>query len=210
MRLLNRLVRRTEPDVADPPWLVVGLSNPGAQYAATRHNVGAEALDRLVDSLGGRLANHRRCRAEVVEGRLGTPGHASTRIVAARSRSFMNDSGGPVACLMGFYRVPVDQLVVLHDELDLPLGGLRVKRGGGDNGHNGLRSIRQSLGTGEFLRVRIGIGRPPGRMDPADFVLRPFAASEREEVEIVSREAAEAVDVLVRDGLAAAQNAFNR
>jgi PTH1 family peptidyl-tRNA hydrolase len=109
-----------------------------------------------------------------------------------------------------FYRVPLDQLVVIHDELDLPLGGLRIKQGGGDNGHNGLRSLRRSLGTGDFHRIRLGIGRPPGRQDPADFVLRPFAGSERTEVDLLCVEAAEAVEVLVREGLAAAQNRFNR
>ena len=122
----------------------------------------------------------------------------------------MNESGGPVACLMDFYKVPVDQLVVLHDELDLPLGGLRLKQGGGDNGHNGLRSIRRSLGTGDFYRVRLGIGRPPGRQDPADFVLRPFAGSEQPEVELLLADAVDAVEVLVREGLEPAQNRFNR
>jgi PTH1 family peptidyl-tRNA hydrolase len=196
--------------LTDAPWLVVGLGNPGPQYAATRHNIGAIAVERLAETLGGRLGGHRRCRAEVYEGRLGPVGHGASRVVLARSRGYMNETGGPVACLVDFYKVPLEQLVVLHDELDLPLGGLRIKLGGGDNGHNGLRSLRQSLGSGDYHRVRLGIGRPPGRQDPADFVLRPFAGSERIEVDLLCAEAADAVEVLIRSGLAAAQNQFNR
>ena len=196
--------------MSDSPWLVVGLGNPGREYAATRHNIGAMATERMAASLGGGLTAHRRCRADVFEGRIGPLGHGATRVVLARSRGFMNESGGPVACLMGFYKVPVDRVVVLHDELDLPLGGLRLKQGGGDNGHNGLRSLRRSLGSGEFHRIRMGIGRPPGRQDPADFVLTPFGGSERTEVELLIGEAVDAVEVLVREGLAAAQNQFNR
>lgn len=196
--------------MSDALWLVVGLGNPGPEYAGTRHNIGAMALAGLVDSLNGKLATHRRCRAEVYEGRVGPPGHGAIRVVAARPRSFMNECGGPVACLMAFYRVPVDRVVVLHDELDLPLGGLRLKLGGGDNGHNGLKSLRRSLGSGDFHRVRMGIGRPPGRQDPAEFVLRAFATGERAEVDLLCAEARDAVAVLVREGLAAAQNQFNR
>jgi peptidyl-tRNA hydrolase, PTH1 family len=209
-RRLKRPTRRPDPHLSEAPWLVVGLGNPGPQYASTRHNIGVMALDRLTDSLNGRLGTHRRCRAEVFEGRFGPLGHGATRVVLARSRSYMNESGGPVACLMEFYKVPLEQLVVLHDELDLPLGGLRIKQGGGDNGHNGLRSLRQSLGSGDFQRIRLGIGRPPGRQDPADFVLRAFASSERTEVELLVGEAVDATEVLVRQGLEAAQNQFNR
>lgn len=205
-----RLPRRPDAGLSDTPWLVVGLGNPGREYAATRHNVGAMATEHLAAALHGTLTAHRRCRAEVFEGRIGPLGHGATRVVLARSRGFMNESGGPVACLMDFYKVPLDRLVVLHDELDLPLGGLRLKLGGGDNGHNGLRSLRRSLGSGEFHRVRMGIGRPPGRQDPAEFVLRPFAGAERTEVDLLLGEAVEAVEVLVRQGLAAAQNRFNR
>lgn len=189
---------------------MVGLGNPGPQYASTRHNIGVMAVEALTASMQGSLSAHRRCRAEVHEGRLGPVGHGATRVVTARSRGFMNESGGPVACLMDFYKVPLDQVVVLHDELDLPLGGLRLKLGGGDNGHNGLRSLRRSLGTGDFHRVRLGIGRPPGRQDPADFVLRPFPAAERTEVDLLIGEAVDAVEVLVRQGLVEAQNRFNR
>ncbi|MGB7983507.1 MAG: aminoacyl-tRNA hydrolase [Candidatus Nanopelagicales bacterium] len=196
--------------MSDTPWLIVGLGNPGPTYAGTRHNIGVLAVERLVEGCSGGLSGHRRCRAEVYEGRLGPLGHGASRIVIARSKGFMNESGGPVACLMEFYKVPLERLVVLHDELDLPLGGLRIKVGGGDNGHNGLRSLRRSLGSGDFHRVRLGIGRPPGRQDPADFVLRPFAASERTEVDLLCGDAVDAVEVLVRTGLVAAQNQFNR
>lgn len=196
--------------MSEAPWLVVGLGNPGATYANTRHNIGVMAADRLVESLSGRLGAHRRCRAEVFEGRIGPLGHGAVRVVVGRSRGFMNESGGPVSCLVDFFKVPPEQLVVLHDELDLPLGGLRIKLGGGDNGHNGLRSIRRGLGTGEFHRIRLGIGRPPGRQDPADFVLKPFTRAERTEADLLCGEAVDALGVLVRDGLAAAQNQFNR
>jgi PTH1 family peptidyl-tRNA hydrolase len=196
--------------LTEAPWLVVGLGNPGPQYAATRHNVGVMAAERLVDSMSGRLSAHRRCHAEVYEGRLGPIGHGATRVVVARTRGYMNESGGPVAFLCEFYKVPLDQVIVIHDELDIDPHALRLKRGGGDNGHNGLRSMRRSLGSGEFHRVRLGIGRPPGRQDPADFVLRPFPASERTDVELLCAEAVDAVEVLVREGLPAAQNRFNR
>lgn len=209
-QILTRRTRKPEPLLSGPPWLVVGLGNPGPRYADTRHNVGVLALHGLAESLQGSLTAHRRCRAEVFEGRVGPLGHGATRVVLARSRGFMNESGSPVACLMDFYKVPVDQLVVLHDELDLPLGGLRLKSGGGDNGHNGLRSLRRSLGSGDYYRVRLGIGRPPGRQDPAEFVLRPFSAAERTEVEVMVADAVDAVETLVRQGLPEAQNRFNR
>lgn len=188
-------------------WLVVGLGNPGPDYAGHRHNVGAVVLDLLAARLGARLKAHR-ARADVVEGRLGGPG--GTPVVLARPRSYMNDSGGPVAALARFYRVPPDRLVVVHDELDLPLGTLRVKYGGGDNGHNGLKSVRRSLGTGDWYRVRVGIGRPPGRMDPADYVLRDFSPVERKELDAIVEAAADAVETLVREGLERAQQSLTR
>ena len=157
--------------MSEPPWVVVGLGNPGPEYERTRHNVGAMVAAVLSERAGGRFARHRRAHADAVECRL-----AGHRAVIAVPRSYMNESGGPVASLLGFYKAPVERLVVLHDELDIPFGALRLKLGGGDNGHNGLRSLRRSLGTGDFYRVRVGIGRPPGRQDPADFVLRPFGS----------------------------------
>ena len=188
------------------PHLVVGLGNPGPAYRGNRHNVGFLVLDLLAERVGGRFSKHK-TRADVVEGRLGPP--PAPRVVLAEPRSYMNESGGPVAGLCGFYKIPVEQLVVVHDELDLPYGSLRLKRGGGDNGHNGLRSITRSLGSREYLRVRFGIGRPPGRMDPADYVLRDFSPTERKDLAFHVDRAADAVETLVRDGLESAQNRYN-
>jgi PTH1 family peptidyl-tRNA hydrolase len=190
--------------VADEaPWLVVGLGNPGPGYAGNRHNLGFMVIDLLAHRVGGSFKRHK-ARADIVETRL-----SGVRAVLAKPRTFMNDSGGPAASLRDFFRVPVEQLVVVHDELDLEPGTLRVKAGGGDNGHNGLRSLRRSLGSGEFVRVRIGIGRPPGRQDPADYVLRDFPPAEREGLGVAVQRGADAVDAVLRDGLAAAQNSFN-
>ena len=188
------------------PFLVVGLGNPGPAYRGNRHNVGVMVLDLLAERVGGRFAKHK-ARADVIEGRLGPL--PAPRVVLAEPRSYMNESGGPVAGLCNFYKIPVEQLVVVHDELDLPYGSLRLKRGGGDNGHNGLRSITRSLGSREYLRVRFGIGRPPGRMDPADYVLRDFSAAERKDLDFHLDRAADAVEALVRHGLESAQNRYN-
>ncbi len=192
------------------PWLVVGLGNPGPTYAGTRHNVGYQVAEELVRRVGGRWKAHRTGRAEVVEGRLGPVGEDAPRAVVVRPRSYMNEVGGPVKALATFYKVPPGRIVAVHDELDLPFGGLRLKLGGGDNGHNGLRSLRSSLGTGEYYRVRVGVGRPPGRQDPADFVLSNYSKSERAEVPLQVAEAADAVQVLVAEGLDRAQQRFNR
>jgi PTH1 family peptidyl-tRNA hydrolase len=188
------------------PFLVVGLGNPGPAYRGNRHNVGFMVLGVLAERVGGRFSKHK-ARADVIEGRLGPP--PAPRVVLAEPRSYMNESGGPVAGLCGFYKIPVERLVVVHDELDLPYGSLRLKRGGGDNGHNGLRSITRSLGSREYLRVRFGIGRPPGRMDAADYVLRDFSATERKDLDFHVDRAADAVETLVRDGLESAQNRYN-
>jgi PTH1 family peptidyl-tRNA hydrolase len=189
--------------MADEPYLVVGLGNPGPSYAGNRHNAGAMVVDLLAERLGGRFKAHKG-RADVVEGRLG-----GQRVVLAKPRSYMNTSGGPVASLRQFYKVPLDQVVVVHDELDLPYGTVRLKLGGGDNGHNGLRSITGSAGGKEYLRVRFGVGRPPGRQDPADFVLRDFSAAERKDLGVYVDRAADAVEALVAQGLESAQNAFH-
>jgi len=188
------------------PFLVVGLGNPGPAYRGNRHNVGFMVLGVLAERVGGRFSKHK-ARADVIEGRFGPP--PAPRVVLAEPRSYMNESGGPVAGLCGFYKIPVERLVVVHDELDLPYGSLRLKIGGGDNGHNGLRSITRSLGSREYLRVRFGIGRPPGRMDPADYVLRDFSPAERKDLDYNVDRAADAVETLVRDGLEAAQNSYN-
>jgi PTH1 family peptidyl-tRNA hydrolase len=188
---------------SEHPWLVVGLGNPGDAYAGNRHNAGFMVADVLAARVGGRFKAHR-AHAEVVEGRLG--GH---RVVVAKPRTYMNESGGPVAGLKSFFGVPAEQLVVVHDELDIDFGAVRVKCGGGDNGHNGLRSITKSLGTREYLRVRFGIGRPPGRMDPADFVLKDFSGAERKELGAELERAADAAESLLTAGLTETQNVFH-
>ena len=188
----------------DGATLVVGLGNPGDRYAATRHNVGAMVLDHLVAAAGDRWKAQRKTRCDIDEMRWS--GH---QVVLARPHSYMNESGGPVAALAAFYDVPAEGIVVLHDELDLPFGALRIKAGGGDNGHNGLKSIRRSLSSGDTIRVRIGVGRPPGRQDPADFVLKPFSPAERKELPELIQRAADATECLVTQGVAMAQNRYN-
>lgn len=183
--------------------LLAGLGNPGPQYADNRHNVGFMVLDELAGRIGGKFKAHR-SGAEVCEGRL-----AGRRVVLVKPRSFMNLSGGPVAGAARFYKVAPSGIVVVHDELDVEFGALKLKLGGGDNGHNGLRSITKSLGTREYYRVRFGIGRPPGRQDPADFVLKDFSAVQRKELPFEVSRCADATETLVTQGLAAAQNEFH-
>ena len=184
-------------------WLVVGLGNPGPTYAGNRHNVGFMALDLLAERVRGRFAAHKG-RADLVQGRV-----AGTRALLAKPKCYMNESGGPVASLTNFFTVPVERIIVVHDELDIPYGTLRLKAGGGDNGHNGLKSTTKSLGSKDYLRVRIGIGRPPGRQDPADFVLKDFSAAERKELGFHVDRAADAVTALLTGPLEAAQNTFH-
>jgi len=195
---------------ADPElWLVVGLGNPGPTYAGHRHNVGYLVADELARRQGAAFRAHKAGRAEVVEGRLGIPGLTGQRLVIVRPRCYMNEIGGPTKALLSFYKLPPERLVAVHDELDLPFDTMRVKLGGGDNGHNGLRSIRSSLGSGEFYRVRVGVGRPPGRQDPADFVLSNYSAAERKDLPFQVDRAADAVESLLTDGLADTQQRFN-
>ena len=184
-------------------WLVVGLGNPGPTYAGNRHNAGFLVLDELAARVGGRFKAHKG-RADLIEGRL-----AGQRALLAKPKCYMNESGGPVASLRDFFKLSVEQVVVVHDELDLPFGTVRLKQGGGDNGHNGLRSISSALGSRDYLRVRVGIGRPPGRQDPADFVLKDFSATEKKSLPSVLADAADAVEAIVADGLAAAQQRFH-
>jgi PTH1 family peptidyl-tRNA hydrolase len=190
-------------------WLLVGLGNPGPAFASQRHNVGYRVADELARRIGVRFSAKRGMRAEVAEGRAGPPGDDKSRLVLAKSRTFMNETGAAVSRLLSYYKLQPAQMIVVHDELDIDPGQLRVKFGGGDNGHNGLRSIRQSLGTGDFFRVRIGVGRPSGRQDPADFLLSNFPASAREEVEVEISRAADAVESLVLLGLDRTQSNFN-
>lgn len=191
-------------------WLVVGLGNPGPSYAGHRHNVGYLVTDELADRMGAKFRAHKSGRAEVVEGRLAPPGAAdAARVVLVRSRTYMNESGGPVSALAKFYRVAPSRIVAVHDELDLPFDTMRLKLGGGDNGHNGLRSMRSSLGTGDFYRVRVGIGRPPGRQDVSDFVLSTYSRAELKLLPLQVSTAADAVETLITDGLERSQQKFN-
>ena len=188
------------------PWLVVGLGNPGREYARNRHNVGFMVADLLAERIGAKFRRHRRAVAEVAEGRLGFDG---PRLVLAKPQTFMNLSGGPVAALAQFYKTPPGQLVAVHDELDVGYGQLRAKCGGGEGGHNGLRSISKSLGTKDYLRVRFGIGRPPGRQDPADYVLSDFSTVERKELEFLVDRSADMVESVLTRGLEWVQNAYH-
>ncbi|MGY1733759.1 aminoacyl-tRNA hydrolase [Geodermatophilus sp. SYSU D01045] len=181
----------------------MGLGNPGPSYSGNRHNVGAMVLDELAARAGVRLTAGKGARARALagEGRL-----AGRRVVLARPTTYMNESGGPVRGLLDYHKLPATDLVVVHDELDVPFAAVRLKRGGGEGGHNGLRSISRATGTRDYLRVRVGIGRPPGRQDPADFVLRDFSATERKELDLLVAEAADAAEELLTRGLEAAQN----
>ncbi|RDG35000.1 aminoacyl-tRNA hydrolase [Streptomyces corynorhini] len=193
---------------ANAPWLIVGLGNPGPGYAANRHNVGFMVADLLAERIGGSYKRAQKAQAQVIEGRLGAPGPASRRVVLAKPTSFMNLSGGPVVGLRDFYKVETANIVAVHDELDIDYGTLRLKLGGGDNGHNGLKSMTKAMGP-EYHRVRFGIGRPPGRMQVADFVLKDFSSVERKELAYFVDRAADAVEALVTEGLERAQSAYN-
>ncbi|WP_030246921.1 aminoacyl-tRNA hydrolase [Streptomyces sp. NRRL S-350] len=189
-------------DEYEGPWLVVGLGNPGEQYARNRHNIGFMVVDLLAQRMGARFKAHK-SRAQVAEGRL-----SGRRVVLAKPMSFMNLSGGPVTALRDFYKAPAASVVAVHDELDLDYAALRLKLGGGDNGHNGLKSITKSLGP-DYHRVRCGIGRPPGRMEVADFVLKDFSSTERKELDWFVDRAADAVEALLSEGLERAQGTYN-
>jgi peptidyl-tRNA hydrolase, PTH1 family len=197
----------SKPAAMDDRQLVVGLGNPGPRYASTRHNAGFLVVELLAERAGARFKSHRAPSGrsgDVVETRIsGTP------VVLVKPRSYMNESGGPIVAIARFYKVPVERITVVHDDLDLPFGTLRLKRGGGDGGHNGLRSATSALGSKDYARVRFGIGRPPGRQDPADYGLREFAAAERKDVPFLVDRAADAVEALLARGLEAAQNEFN-
>ncbi|MFE9925830.1 aminoacyl-tRNA hydrolase [Streptomyces sp. NPDC005774] len=189
-------------------WLIVGLGNPGPEYAGNRHNVGFMVADLLAERISGRFKRAGKAQAQVVEGRIGPPGPAGRRVILAKPTSFMNLSGGPVNALREFYKVPVAHVVAVHDELDIDYGTLRLKLGGGDNGHNGLKSMTKAFGP-DYHRVRFGIGRPPGRMQVADYVLRDFSSAERKELDYCVDRAADAVECLVLDGLERAQGTYN-
>jgi peptidyl-tRNA hydrolase, PTH1 family len=196
--------------VDDDSWLVVGLGNPGPRYAGNRHNVGQMVLDELAQRLGATFRGSK-AQAAVAEARLGVlpGGRPGRKVVLARPTTYMNVSGGPVAGLVRFFSIAPERLLVVHDELDIPFASLKLKRGGGEGGHNGLKDITKALGTKEYVRVRVGIGRPPGRMDPADFVLRDFSSTERKELPFLLSDATDAAERVLLEGLEAAQLDFH-
>ncbi|MBX3079938.1 MAG: aminoacyl-tRNA hydrolase [Cryobacterium sp.] len=185
-------------------WIVVGLGNPGLGYAANRHNVGEMVVAELGARMSAKFKRHK-ANAMVAEVRAGAGGVGGPKLILAGTNTFMNVSGGPVANLLKFFKVGPDRLIVVHDELDLPFDSLRLKFGGGHGGHNGIRDIMSAVGTGDFIRVRIGIGRPPGRQDPADYVLKDFSSTEKKSLPSVLSDAADAIELIATEGLFAAQ-----
>lgn len=188
--------------------LIVGLGNPGAQYEATRHNVGQMVLDRLAQWAHAKFQAHKRAKATVIEGHMGVPGNG-TRVVLAKPGTFMNGSGTPVAALANYYGVSAAGVIVVHDEIDTEFGTIKAKIGGGEGGHNGLRDITRALGTKDYTRIRVGVGRPPQGKDTADYVLSPFNAAERKVLNDLITEGASAVEYLVDHGLLATQQEFH-
>ncbi|MEU1017557.1 aminoacyl-tRNA hydrolase [Streptomyces sp. NPDC005900] len=193
---------------ANAPWLIAGLGNPGPEYAMNRHNVGFMVADLLARRMGAKFKRAAKAQAQVVEGRIGAPGPAGRRVILVKPMSYMNVSGGPVTALRDFYKVPTEHIVAVHDELDIDYGTLRLKLGGGDNGHNGLKSMTKAMGP-DYHRVRFGIGRPPGRMQVADFVLKDFSSTERKELDYLVDRAADAAEALILEGLERAQSTYN-
>ncbi|WP_293820788.1 aminoacyl-tRNA hydrolase [uncultured Corynebacterium sp.] len=170
------------------PLLVVGLGNPGPKYAGTRHNIGFDVADELVGELMSSFSVHKKTNTEVAEGMVG-----GRKIICAKPRSFMNLSGGPIKALSQYFHLSPTDIIVIHDELELDFGTIKLRQGGGDHGHNGLRSTTKSLGTKDYQRLSVGIGRPPGRMDPASFVLKPWAKQEKVEIPIICANAVEEI-----------------
>ena len=186
-------------------WLVAGLGNPGPGYAGNRHNIGHMVLDELANRVGAKFKTHA-SRAQVVQGRVGIGG---PRVVLAKPMTYMNLSGGPVANVAKFFSIPLENLIVVHDEIDIPFDTIKLKRGGGEGGHNGLRDISKAIGSKDYLRVRTGVGRPPGRMDTADWVLQDFSKTEKQTLPFLIDNAADAVELLMAQGLEAAQGKFH-
>ena len=188
-------------------WLVVGLGNPGNQYAATRHNVGQMVIDHLVKRHNLKLSSHK-SRTDIAAYKLGVGGEAHS-VILAKSKSYMNESGGPIKALATFYSVEPAKIIVLHDELDIPYAAIRAKIAGGDNGHNGLKSLTSSFGTADYFRIRLGIGRPMGQQDPGDFVLKQFSKEEKKDLEEFIDRGADCVEFLIDKGLELTQSKFN-
>ena len=204
--LKNLLQRRGKGEDMSDAWLIVGLGNPGPEYEKTRHNIGQMVLDELAKEVGGSFKKHSKASAVVVEGRLGVGG---PKVILMKSLGYMNTSGGPVSAVAKFYGIDPDHIIVVHDELDIPFDTIKLKIGGGEGGHNGLRDITKALGTKDYYRVRTGIGRPPGRMDTADFVLKPFSSTEAKDLPFLISNAADATMMLVKEGLLATQQRYH-
>lgn len=187
-------------------WLVVGLGNPGPDYHHTRHNAGQMVLDILAERMGARFSPNTRARAAVAAGRL-SPG--GPKVILAKPLTYMNLSGGPTKALAAYFSIPLDHIVVIHDEVDIPFDTLKLKRGGGEGGHNGLRDISKAMGSKDYLRVRVGVGRPPGQQNTADYVLRPFSKAESKDLPLHLDRAADAVEELITHGLALTQTKFH-
>ncbi len=204
--LKNLLQRRGKGEDMSDAWLIVGLGNPGPEYQKTRHNIGQMVLDELAKEVGGSFKKHSKASAVVVEGRLGFGG---PKVILMKSLGYMNTSGGPVSAVAKFYGIDPDHIIVVHDELDIPFDTIKLKIGGGEGGHNGLRDITKALGTKDYYRVRTGIGRPPGRMDTADFVLKPFSSTEAKDLPFLISNAADATMMLVKEGLLATQQRYH-
>lgn len=191
--------------MSNDTWLVAGLGNPGPGYAGNRHNIGQMVLDELANRAGSKFKTHA-SRAQIVQGRMGVGG---PRVVLAKPMTYMNLSGGPVGNLAKFFGIGVENLIVVHDEIDIPFDTIKLKRGGGEGGHNGLRDISKAMGSKDYLRVRTGVGRPPGRMDTADWVLQDFSKSEKQVLPFLIDNAADAVELLMSQGLEAVQGKFH-
>ena len=204
--LKNLLQRRGKGEDMSDAWLIVGLGNPGPEYEKTRHNIGQMVLDELAKEVGGSFKKHSKASAVVVEGRLG---FGDPKVILMKSLGYMNTSGGPVSAVAKFYGIDPDHIIVVHDELDIPFDTIKLKIGGGEGGHNGLRDITKALGTKDYYRVRTGIGRPPGRMDTADFVLKPFSSTEAKDLPFLISNAADATMMLVKEGLLATQQRYH-
>ena len=189
-------------------WLLIGLGNPGKEYEKTRHNIGAALISEYAKKAGVKFSSHK-SRADIAEISIGV-GAQRVLLIAATLRCYMNESGGPTSSLANFFKVNSDHIIIAHDELDIPFQSIRVKYGGGDNGHNGLKSVTSGLSSSDYNRIRLGIGRPIGEQDPADFVLKPFSSAERKDLDLFLQRGIDAVELLITQGIEKAQNSFNK
>ena len=189
-------------------WLLIGLGNPGKDYEKTRHNIGAALISEYAKKAGVKFSSHK-SRADIAEISIGV-GAQRVLLIAATLRCYMNESGGPTSSLANFFKVNSDHIIIAHDELDIPFQSIRVKYGGGDNGHNGLKSVTSGLSSSDYYRIRLGIGRPIGEQDPADFVLKAFSSAERKDLDLFLQRGIDAVELLITQGIEKAQNSFNK